>query len=102
VRAERAREAAVKPAPVKAKPEPSQRKVKANGATPKPGKARDEQRLEAQIEAAEAALRAVEDELADPAAWADPARSATSSARHAEAKQAVEELYRRWEQVATG
>ncbi len=56
--------------------------------------------LERQIEAAEASLRAVEDELADPAAWSDPARSARSTERHQAAKEAVEQLYRRWEQVA--
>ncbi len=42
----------------------------------------------------------MEDELADPAAWATPEKSAASTARHAEAKRAVEELYERWEQVA--
>jgi ATP-binding cassette, subfamily F, member 3 len=56
--------------------------------------------LEREIEAAEAQLRVVEDELADPAAWTTPEQSAASTARHAEAKRAVEELYARWEQVA--
>jgi ATP-binding cassette, subfamily F, member 3 len=56
--------------------------------------------LEAEIEAAEAALRAIEDELADPAAWATPAATARSSARHEEAKLKVAELYDRWEAVA--
>jgi ATP-binding cassette, subfamily F, member 3 len=56
--------------------------------------------VEREIEAAEAALQAIEDELADPAAWATPEQSAASTARHAAAKQAVEELYARWEQVA--
>ena len=45
--------------------------------------------IEAQIEAAEAALQAVEDELADPAAWATPEASARSTERHAAAKEAV-------------
>ena len=62
----------------------------------------DEKRLEAEIEAAEAALRALEDELADPGAWSDPKRSADSTARHERAKRTVEELYARWEQVAAG
>jgi ATP-binding cassette subfamily F protein 3 len=57
-------------------------------------------RLEAEIEAAEAALRSLEEELADPSAWNDPRSAAKSSARHAEAKQALEELYARWEAVA--
>ncbi|MGH2873568.1 MAG: ATP-binding cassette domain-containing protein, partial [Solirubrobacteraceae bacterium] len=56
--------------------------------------------LEARIEQAEAALAAVQDELSDPAAWATPEASARSTARHEEARLAVEELYRRWEAVA--
>ncbi|MGO9900761.1 MAG: ABC-F family ATP-binding cassette domain-containing protein [Solirubrobacteraceae bacterium] len=73
---------------------------------PKRGRARgdsasDQAKLERQIEAAEAVLLALEDELADPSAWATPARSAASSARHDEAKRAVERLYERWEQVAS-
>ena len=56
--------------------------------------------LEAEIEAAEAALRAIEDDLADPAAWATPEATARSSARHEEAQRVVAELYDRWEAVA--
>jgi ATP-binding cassette subfamily F protein 3 len=67
--------------------------------TPPPRKAKGEQRLEQEIEAAEAALRVVEDELADPAAWSTPEASARSSARHADAQRAVAELYERWEAV---
>jgi hypothetical protein len=61
---------------------------------------RSERDLEREIEAAEAALKALEDELADPAAWADPARSADSTARHEAAKRAVDELYEQWERAA--
>jgi ATP-binding cassette subfamily F protein 3 len=57
-------------------------------------------RLEEQIESAEAALAAVEEELADPAAWATPTASARSTARHEEARQRVAELYERYETVA--
>jgi ATP-binding cassette subfamily F protein 3 len=57
-------------------------------------------RLEAEIEAAEAALATVEDELADPAAWASPTASARSTAKHDEAKRVVAELYERYETVA--
>ncbi len=57
-------------------------------------------KLETQIEAAEAALRAIEDELSDPSAWATPEATARSTQRHEEAKQAVAELYERWEAVA--
>ena len=64
-------------------------------ATPRGGT----RRLEDEIEAAEAALRALEEELADPAAWATPKHTARSTARHEAAKRAVEELYERWEQV---
>jgi ATP-binding cassette subfamily F protein 3 len=59
-----------------------------------------EQQLEREIEAAEAALRAVEDELGDPAAWATPELSATSTAKHEAARRAVEQLYERWETIA--
>jgi ATP-binding cassette, subfamily F, member 3 len=59
--------------------------------------------LEREIERAEAALRALEDELADPSAWSTPDRSEQSTARHAAAKQAVDEAYAAWEQAtATG
>ncbi len=62
--------------------------------------ARDQERLEKEIERAEAALHELEDELADPAAWANPNTSAESSARHEEARRAVEELYRQLEEIA--
>jgi ATP-binding cassette subfamily F protein 3 len=67
----------------------------------KPAAADGERReLERQIEQAEAALTALEEELSDPSAWAGPEASARSSARHEQARRAVEELYSRWEQVA--
>jgi ATP-binding cassette subfamily F protein 3 len=100
VREERAREAAARPARAKVAARPNR------APQPRPERparsARDERRLEEQIEAAEAALKEIEDELGDPAAWADPERSAASTARHAEAKQVLDELYRRWEQAVTG
>ena len=58
-------------------------------------------KLEAEIEKAEAALAALEVELADPGAWNDPRSAAKSTARHAQAKRALEELYARWEAVAS-
>jgi ATP-binding cassette, subfamily F, member 3 len=67
---------------------------------PRPKRPEDTSELERQIEAAEAELRAVEDELADPAAWSDAAKSARATKRHTAAKQTVEELYARWEQLA--
>jgi ATP-binding cassette subfamily F protein 3 len=69
-------------------------KAKANG------KGKGSGSLEQQIEAAEAALQAVEEELADPAAWATPEATARSTARHEQARQSVAELYQRWETVA--
>ncbi|MGO9959294.1 MAG: ABC-F family ATP-binding cassette domain-containing protein [Solirubrobacteraceae bacterium] len=65
----------------------------------KPG-ANGSGRLEEQIEAAEAALRTIEDELSDPAAWASPEATARSAERHEQARRVVAELYARWEAVA--
>jgi len=64
------------------------------------GSAASAKRLEEQIQSAESALAAVEDELADPTAWATPEATARSTARHEEAKQRVAELYERYETVA--
>ncbi len=54
-------------------------------------------RLQKQIEKAEAKLRDVEDELADPAAWANPKRAEEATERHEAAKLAVADLYEKWE-----
>jgi ATP-binding cassette subfamily F protein 3 len=59
--------------------------------------ARKAAKLEERIERAEAELRELEDELADPAAWSSPGRVERATKRHAEAKAAVEELYAEWE-----
>src|SRR6516225_2832993 len=64
---------------------------------PSKNRLRDQQKAERAIEEAEAALRAVEDELADPAAWATRYESAKSQARHTAARRAVEEAYTRLE-----
>ncbi len=58
---------------------------------------RDE--LEREIAQAEAALAALEDELADPAAWAEPARAADSTSRHDAARRAIDDLYAEWERT---
>ncbi|MGH2847557.1 MAG: ABC-F family ATP-binding cassette domain-containing protein [Thermoleophilaceae bacterium] len=58
--------------------------------------------LEKEVERAEAALRRLEDELADPAMWTSPSRGERNSARHARAKAAVEEAYARWEAASGG
>jgi ATP-binding cassette subfamily F protein 3 len=57
--------------------------------------------LEREIEQAEAALKTLEAELADPASWATPERTAESTDRHATAKRAVEEAFARWEVAAS-
>jgi ATP-binding cassette, subfamily F, member 3 len=62
--------------------------------------ANGQRKLEQQIEAAEAALRTLEDDLADPVAWSTPEASARSSADHEAAKRTLEELYVRWEASA--
>ncbi len=78
------------------------RSVANGGAEPVRSKnaVREAQRLEREIEAAEEALQALEQELADPSAWADPDRASDSTERHASAKRAVEQLYARYERVA--
>jgi ATP-binding cassette subfamily F protein 3 len=64
---------------------------------PKPALSKDRKRrmaaVETQIQTAEAALATLEDELADPAAWSTPERSAQSAKRHDAAKKAIEQLY---------
>ncbi|HEU4707667.1 MAG TPA: ABC-F family ATP-binding cassette domain-containing protein [Solirubrobacterales bacterium] len=59
--------------------------------------ARKAAKLEQRIEQAEAKLRELEDELADPDAWSSPSRVERATKRHEEAKTAVEELYAEWE-----
>jgi ATP-binding cassette subfamily F protein 3 len=49
--------------------------------------------LERQVADAEAALKQLEDELADPSAWASPTGSERSAKRHADAKGRIESLY---------
>ncbi len=58
--------------------------------------ARKAGRLAEQIERAEADLRELEEELADPEAWSSPGRAERAEARHAAAKQVVAELYAQW------
>ncbi len=59
--------------------------------------ARKAAKLEQRIERAEAELREIEDELADPAAWSSPGRAERATARHEKAKQTIEKLYAEWE-----
>ncbi len=57
--------------------------------------------LEREIEQAEAALKSLETELADPGAWATAEATARSTQRHSAAKRAVEEAFARWEALAS-
>jgi len=52
-----------------------------------------QQKAERAVEAAEAAMRELESELAEPAAWATAYESAKSQARHTAATRAVEQAY---------
>jgi ATP-binding cassette subfamily F protein 3 len=83
------------------RPAKSSKPARTNGAAaaarPSKNAQRVQRALEREIEAAEAALSALEDELADPSAWASPSASVRSTERHAGAKRTVEELYARLE-----
>ena len=62
---------------------------------PSKNRLREQNKAELAVEEAEAALQALEDELADPAAWATKYEAAKSEARHTAAKRAVEAAYER-------
>jgi ATP-binding cassette subfamily F protein 3 len=79
-----------KPVPEEA-PKGSRRK----SAGPSKNRVREQGRAAREVEEAEAALKALEDELADPAAWATKYEAAKSEARHTAAKRAVEAAYER-------
>ena len=81
-------------------PAAGKRKAPAAGKRTPPRPKPTTDRLEKQIEAAEAVLQKLEDELSDPAAWSTPEASARSTRRHEEARRAVADLYERWEAVA--
>ncbi|HTU77665.1 MAG TPA: ABC-F family ATP-binding cassette domain-containing protein [Solirubrobacteraceae bacterium] len=70
-------------------------KAKAKG--PSKNRVSAQQKAEQEIEAAEGALRALEAELTDPAAWATRYEAAKSEARHTAATRAVEAAYARLE-----
>jgi ATP-binding cassette, subfamily F, member 3 len=62
---------------------------------PSKNRVREQGKAERQVEQSESALRALEDELAEPSAWATKYEAAKSEARHTAAKRAVEEAYER-------
>jgi ATP-binding cassette subfamily F protein 3 len=57
--------------------------------------------LERDVERKEAALRELEDELADPTMWSSPSRTERNTRRHAAARKAVEDAYAAWEQASS-
>ena len=83
--------------------EPAQRVASANGAKsvraraeqPSKNRLREQAKAERAVEEAEAALSSLEDELAEPAAWATKYEAAKSEARHTAAKRAVQAAYER-------
>ncbi len=85
------------PVAVPAAPKEPKPKAKPKPKGPSKNRLTDQQRAELVIEEAEAALREVEDALADPAAWATKYETAKSEARHTAARRAVEAAYARLE-----
>ena len=75
--------------------QPKPRPARATKVEPTP-----EEVAERAVETAEAALRELEEELADPAAWATKYETEKSRARHTAAKRAVEQAYARLEEIA--
>jgi ATP-binding cassette subfamily F protein 3 len=80
-----------------ARPGRSKPKSKASG--PSKNALRKIADIEKQIEKSEQALATLEDELADPAAWASPDKIEASTRRHEDLKKRIEELYAEWEAV---
>jgi ATP-binding cassette subfamily F protein 3 len=78
-----------------AAPPKSPRRPKREG--PSKNRVRDQAKAEQEVERAEAALLGLEQELADPAAWATKYESAKSQARHTAARRAVQAAYERLE-----
>ncbi len=75
----------------------SKRRAKPKPTGPSKNRLSAQAAAEREVEEAEAAMRALEDQLADPAAWATQYESAKSEARHTAARRAVEEAYTRLE-----
>jgi ATP-binding cassette subfamily F protein 3 len=75
------------------------KKTRAKPKGPSKNRLSEQEKAERKIEAAEASLSELEQELADPAAWATRYEAAKSEARHTAARRAVEEAYTRLEQL---
>jgi ATP-binding cassette subfamily F protein 3 len=76
---------------------PQARKRRARPKGPSKNRLSAQEQAEEAVEQAEGAMRALEDELSEPAAWATRYESAKSEARHTAAKRAVEDAYARLE-----
>jgi ATP-binding cassette, subfamily F, member 3 len=101
VREERREEAAgARRTPAAAKPRPKRNGTRSRPAGPSKNAVKRAAQLEREVEKAEAALRALEDELADPSTWASPTSSERATVRHEAAKKAVQEAYARWEEAS--
>jgi len=87
-REEREREAEKRPAAP-----PAERTADRRRQGPSKNALRRVETIEREIERAEAALRELEDELADPAAWSSPGSAQRAGERHEAARAAVEALY---------
>jgi ATP-binding cassette subfamily F protein 3 len=83
-------------------------KAASNGATkkkaakvtvpdPSKNRLREQAKAEREVEAAEAAMRALEEELAEPAAWATKYETGKSEARHTAARRAIDAAYAKLE-----
>jgi ATP-binding cassette, subfamily F, member 3 len=76
-------------------------RAKEEARPPRPkGSVKRQAQLEREIERAEAELASLEQELADPTAWASPTGTERSTQRHAAAKHRVAQLMEEWETVA--
>jgi ATP-binding cassette, subfamily F, member 3 len=76
---------------------PSKAKRKPKG--PSKNRVSAQEQAERAVEDAEASMRALEEELADPGAWATKYESAKSEARHTAARRAVDDAYSRLESL---
>jgi ATP-binding cassette subfamily F protein 3 len=77
--------------------EAPERKPRARPKGPSKNRLSAQQQAEQAVEQAEAALRELETELTDPAAWATRYEAAKSEARHTAAQRAVDDAYARLE-----
>ncbi|MGO8904104.1 MAG: ABC-F family ATP-binding cassette domain-containing protein [Solirubrobacteraceae bacterium] len=76
---------------------PKKQRSKPSAQGPSKNRLADQRKAERAVEEAEAAMRALEEQLADPAAWATKYEAAKSEARHTAAQRAIEEAYSRLE-----